>query len=487
MSPGSSRLPLQTKGALYVLLLITAIFLAVALVVYTSVQRDLEQQLVSENLRMVRDLATSARSPIVTTDLTDLQSLVEQAASNRAVKAAVITDATERILASAELSQLGQKRPDWAKGGGTQLPEDSATALLPVSPQDFLKTASHPIRVGGERLGTVHVRFAPEELRQIVAENLTATLQKLMWLGLFTGLVGAAGAFLVSGFVTRPIRRLTSQVEAMERELALDEDGTDSRPGSEGDELDRLQHGFQRLRSTLNRYLVELDRLHQKQQALNCLATIGEMSAHVAHELRNSLSSLRGASRYLRRHPEAAEKAEFSQIIEEEVSRLYEMTEGFLDFSRPFEPQLEDRDLCELVSDTCARLQADYEGAGVTLECTCSEPQVCPVDAQLLHQAMTNLLTNALDVLGAGDRVQIRVEAESERSSRITVLDSGPGIPEEERERIFKPFVTTKDHGSGLGLAVVSKVVLQHGGNIEVENVPEGGARFTLSLPHTTH
>jgi len=485
--PRFSRLPLQTKGAIYVLLLITAIFLAVALVVYTSVRRDLEQQLVSENLRMVRDLATSARSPILTTDLSALQKLVEQAGSNRAVEAAVITDGTQRILASTRLSELGQKRPDWTTERGS-LPESATAAdLLPIPASDLLETAGHAIRVGDDRLGAVHVRCDPAELRQIVEENLTATLSKLLWLGLFTGVAGTAGAFLVSGFVTRPIRRLTTQVEAMEREFALDEDGTAHPHAPDGDELDRLQHGFGRLRSTLHRYLIEVDRLHQKQQALNCLATIGEMSAHVAHELRNSLSSLRGASRYLSRHPEAAQQAEFSQIIEEEVYRLYHMTEGFLDFSRPFEPQLEERDLCELVRDTCRRLQSDYDGAGVRLECDCSGPQSASVDPQLIHQALVNLLTNALDVLGHGDGVSVWVEPGAERTSRIIVRDSGPGIPEEERERIFKPFVTTKTHGSGLGLAVVSKVVLQHGGNVEVDNAPGCGARFTLSLPRISH
>lgn len=481
------QLPLQTKGAIYVLLLITAIFLAVALVVYTSVRRDLEQQLVSENLRLVRDLSASARSPILTTDLAALQDLVKQAGSNRAVEAAVVTDATERILASTRMAELGQKRPEWANGKHVAGEPGMAAELLPLPTRDLLETASYPIEVGGEHLGAVHVRFDPAELRQIVGENLTATLRKLLWLGLLTGVVGTAGAFLVSGFVTRPIRRLTTQVEAMERELALDAEDEATPRAPDGDELDRLQHGFRRLRFTLHRYLIELDRLHQKQQALNCLATIGEMSAHVAHELRNSLSSLRGAARYLRRDPEAAQKAEFSEIIEEEVHRLYEMTEGFLDFSRPFEPQLEERDLCGLVRETCNRLQNDYDGAGVRLEFDCAGPQTCAVDPQLLQQALVNLLTNALDVLDPGDRVAVWVEPDGDRTSRIVVQDSGPGIPEEERERIFKPFVTTKTHGSGLGLAVVSKVVLQHGGNVEVDNAPEGGARFTLSLPRTGH
>ncbi len=476
------RLPLQTKGALYVLLLITAIFLAVALVVYSSVRRDLEQQLISENLRMVRDLAASARSPILTTDLSALRKLVEQAASNRAVKAAIVTDTTQRILASADLSKLGQKLPDWANRRPGPASASSSPGLLPLQGGDFLETAGHPIEVGGERLGQVHVRFNPGELRRIVAENLRATLQKLLWLGLLTGTVGTAGAFLVSGFVTRPVRRLTAEVEAMEQELAPAPE-QNGHPLPDGDELARLQSGFHRLRSALTRYLAELDRLHQKQQALNCLATIGEMSAHVAHELRNSLSSLRGASRYLRRHPEAGQEAELSQIIEEEVHRLYRMTEGFLDFSRPFDPQPEKRDLCEVVRDTCSRMQTDFDNAGVELVVEDSRPEICPVDPQLLHQALVNLLANALDALESGGRVTVEVGPGPESTARITVRDTGPGIPKEDRDRIFQPFVTTKTEGSGLGLAVVSKVVLQHGGYVEVDNRSGGGAGFTLILP----
>jgi len=478
------RLPLQTKGALYVLLLIIAIFLAVAVVVYGSVRRDLEQQLVSENLRMVRDLAAGARSPILTTDLSSLQKLADQAGSNRAVEAAVIMDESHRIVAGTRLSDLGQKRPECANAAPTQPADQGRDWPWPLASRDMLKVVNHPIRVSGERLGTVHVEFDPQELRQIVGENLRPTLRKLLWLGLFTGVVGTAGAFLVSGFVTRPIRRLTAEVDAMERELTTD--GESAAPGPlDGDELDRLQHGFHRLRYTLSRYLIELDRLHRKEQALNCLATIGEMSAHVAHELRNSLSSLRGAARYLSRHPEAAQKAEFSEIIEEEVYRLYEMTEGFLDFSRPFEPQLEERDLCSLTEDTCARLQNDYANAGVTLSTHCDGVQSCAVDAQLIHQALVNLLTNALDALETGDRVTVQVATGAEGTRRIVIEDTGPGIPEEERERIFKPFVTSKTHGSGLGLAVVSKVILQHGGNVAVDDSDLGGARFTLTLPQT--
>ena len=479
------RLRLQTKGAIYVLLLITAIFLAVALVVYSSVRRDLEQQIVAENLRMVRDMAASARSPILTTNLAALRQILEKARGNRAVAAALFTDSSGKVVASTDLSELGQQRPAWATASRRSRPEPEGGWLGLTGPT-LPESTSHPIRVGDSRLGSVHVRFRPAELRAIIADNLGTTLEQLLWLGLLTGIVGTAGAFLVSGFVTRPIRRLTTEVEAMERELAVGP-GEAEDAASSGDELDRLQSGFHQLRYTLDRYLSELDQLHQKQQALNCLATIGEMSAHVAHELRNSLSSLRGAARYLQRHPEAAQQTEFTSIIEEEVQRLYEMTEGFLDFSRPFDPQLEERDLCALAEETYHQFRTDYDNAGVALAFSGECPRPTAVDPQLLHQALVNLLGNALDMLGAGDRVELRVEAADGDASRIVVRDTGPGIPDEERHRIFKPFVTNKDHGSGLGLAVVSKIALQHGGQADVANDPEGGARFTLILPRSSH
>lgn len=477
------RLPLQTKGALYVLLLITAIFLAVALVVYSSVRHDLEQQLVAENLRMVRDMAASARSPILTTNLAALRQILEKAQGNRAVASALFTGQSGKVIASTDLSHLGQQRPSWASES-QRAPAELEGGWLGLTGPSLPKSVSQPIRVGESQLGSVHVRFQPQAMRAIIADNLGTTLEKLLWLGLLTGIVGTAGAFLVSGFVTRPIRRLTSEVEAMERELAVRPGATEG-PTPAGDELDRLQSGFHQLRYTLDRYLSELDQLHQKQQALNCLATIGEMSAHVAHELRNSLSSLRGAARYLQRHPEAAQQAEFTSIIEEEVQRLYEMTEGFLDFSRPFDPQLEDRDLCALAEETYHQFRADYDNAGVALSFTGECPRPAEVDPQLLHQALVNLLSNALDMLDAGDRVELSVEAAEGDASRIVVRDTGPGIAEEERNRIFKPFVTHKDHGSGLGLAVVSKIALQHGGQAEVTNHPDGGALFTLTLPRS--
>lgn len=479
------HLPLQTKGALYVLLLILAIFLAVAGLVYTSVRHDLMDQLVSENRRMVRDLATSARDPLLTTDLSSLQKAVRQAAGHRGVRTALVVGDTGLVVASTHLEHLGSAPPAWAQDDPrTVTARSRESATMELAPPELAHVLEAPVRVGGQQMGRVLVRFDRSELQRIVSENLSATLNRLLWLGLFTGVVGTLGSFLLSGFVTRPIRRLTREMDTMQREFATDSD-TGPEHGARGDELHRLQQGFRRMRGTLNRYLVELDRLHQEQQALNCMATIGEMSAHVAHELRNSLSSLRGASRYLHRHLSDGDDryAEFSEIIEEEVQRLYDMTEGFLDFSRPFEPHMETRDLCDLIAESMGRLRTAYAAAGVHLESQCPAPCPAQVDAQLIDQALYNLLTNALDFVSAGDRVTVSVEPGQAGRWELAVTDSGPGIPDSERERVFQPFVTNKTGGSGLGLAVVAKVALVHGGTARASEAATGGARLSLDLP----
>lgn len=478
------RLPLRTKGALYVLLLISAIFLAVAALVYTSVRHDLVEQMVSENRRMVRDLATSARDPLLTTDLSALKKSLQQVAVNRAVQAAVVVGESSQVVASTHLADLGGPPPGWTQKAPPRTGRANPDGAMDLAPPELAAALKAPVSVGERELGRVYVRFDRAELQRIVAENLNATLNRLLWLGLFTGVAGSVGSFLLSGFFTRPVRRLTDEMEAMQREFATADDDAYHGPQA-GDELHRLQHGFRRMRDTLGRYLVELDRLHQKQQALNCMATIGEMSAHVAHELRNSLSSLRGASRYLHRHLGDGDDryAEFSEIIEEEVQRLYDMTEGFLDFSRPFEPHMETRDLCRLVHGPVGRIGPDYQAAGVTLDVQCPERAPAQVDPQLIGQAVYNLLSNALDFLGEGDRATVEVAPGSADRWELAVADTGPGIPETERERVFKPFVTNKTGGSGLGLAVVAKVALVHGGTAHAGAAPGGGARMALDLP----
>jgi signal transduction histidine kinase len=478
------RLPLRTKGALAVLLLIAAIFVAVAALVYTTVRHDLVEQLVAENHRMVTDLAASARDPLLTTDLSALQKLLRQLAASRAVEEAIVVGEAGQVVAATRLGLLGAPPPDWARSGAwdaTGNADHQAIGWIPPEPAGALYA---PVTVGNRELGRVFVRFDQRELRHMVSENLASTLNSLLWLGLFTGLVGTAGSFLLSGFITRPIRRLTGEVETMQHEFGP-EGETKAALAETGDELHRLQQGFYHMRDALGRYLVELDRLHQREQALNCMATIGEMSAQVAHELRNSLSSLRGASRYLHRHLGSGNDryAEFSEIIEEEVQRLYDMTEGFLDFSRPFEPNLETQDLCSLVRETLERVRAEYQPLGTRLEVQCPGSSLAQVDMQLIDQALYNLLTNALDFLDEDDEVTVAVAPSGDSRWELAVTDTGPGIPEAEQERVFQPFVTSKSGGSGLGLAVVAKVALVHGGTARAGTAAGGGARLALDLP----
>jgi two-component system, NtrC family, sensor histidine kinase HydH len=216
------------------------------------------------------------------------------------------------------------------------------------------------------------------------------------------------------------------------------------------------------------------------------LAAIGELSAAVAHGIRNPLAGIRLATQL---GLEAAERGESVQENLEdvlaEVDKLEAQVRGILDFARPFEPRLEAVEVPELVRSLFATLAPRFETRGVTLRLT-APPDLPPVLADRAHlgQAIQELLTNAADAMPTGGRVTVDATvAEGAPLVRIGVQDTGPGVTPEVRDRIFQLFMTTKATGTGVGLAVAKKIVERHGGTIAIgDNVPHG-TRFTIDLP----
>jgi two-component system sensor histidine kinase HydH len=226
------------------------------------------------------------------------------------------------------------------------------------------------------------------------------------------------------------------------------------------------------------------------------LATLGQMAATVAHELRNPLSSIKGAAQLLLRECEGAcgDKAgmlrDFLNIVVEEVNGLGRLTTDLLEFARPTPPERAPHDLIEVVRAEVAFLRSELEEIGVSSVCEEFEapaPATAVVDASQVGQALRNLLLNAAQAaVPRAESVPAEVTVRLCRSGNcyeIAVEDNGPGVPAEVRLRLWEPFFTTKARGSGLGLAQVRRVIEAHGGGVGVGDIPGGGARFTLSLP----
>jgi signal transduction histidine kinase len=220
------------------------------------------------------------------------------------------------------------------------------------------------------------------------------------------------------------------------------------------------------------------------------LAALGQLSAGLAHEIRNPLGVIKGSAEMLTQKLQASDELarELAGYISTEVNRLSALVTEFLDFARPLHAQPQPADLIALldrvlqvVADRFAgkqpvRVERDY-ASGLPL---------VPLDESLCEQAFLNLVQNAYEAMETGGtlRVEVRPAMKDGREGvELRLADTGVGVPEELREEIFNPFVTTKKTGVGLGLSIVSKIVDGHHGTIHVENVPGGGAEFTLFFP----
>ena len=208
------------------------------------------------------------------------------------------------------------------------------------------------------------------------------------------------------------------------------------------------------------------------------LAALGQLSAGLAHELRNPLSSIKGSADLLARsasHNDPMAK-ELAEIISAEVDRTNSLVTRFLDFARPLEPRREPADVTDIIDRAVSRAKVE-----VIRNYSPSLPQLA-VDPELMEQVFLNLVTNASQASAPGDPVTIRTR-EIDGQAEVSVIDRGCGIPPDKIETIFNPFVTTKQNGVGLGLAIVAKIVDGHGGKMSVESEPGKGSTFRVLLP----
>jgi signal transduction histidine kinase len=244
--------------------------------------------------------------------------------------------------------------------------------------------------------------------------------------------------------------------------------------------------------------LTELTVLQRQMRLKESLASLGEMSAGIAHEFKNSLATLSAYAQLIQQEAGSGEVAENAGKILNEARSLTHVVTEFLRFARPMEVEGERVAMGTLVQRILAEAGETFPGVSFSFA---GEFTDVAGDEGLLRQALLNLLRNAAETApeaasptvseegklsGSLGRVEVTAAVEElagRRMQRLAVCDNGPGIPPEDLSKIFLPFYTTKTSGTGLGLAVVQKIAVQHGGSAEAQNRPGGGAEFILWLP----
>jgi len=259
-----------------------------------------------------------------------------------------------------------------------------------------------------------------------------------------------------------------------------------------------LEAGLQEMESHIGMVVERLQQREREVLRSEQLAAVGQLAAGMAHELRNPLMPMKMlVQAAVERDDGTGLRGQQLRVVEEEIGRLEKSIQDFLDFARP--PKLEKMrlDARQAIEQTIELVsgRAERQRIQIQTDVPC-EPLMVEADAVQLRQVLLNLLLNAFDALPEGGQVFVSLArsrpptaindsttAWAAKWALISIRDSGPGLPTDVLDRIFEPFVSTKETGTGLGLSICHRIVDAHGGRITAENSPQGGAMFSIYLP----
>ncbi|MEN8782063.1 MAG: ATP-binding protein [Desulfobacterales bacterium] len=228
------------------------------------------------------------------------------------------------------------------------------------------------------------------------------------------------------------------------------------------------------------------ERLRLKEQLNRTahLSALGEMAAVISHEIRNPLGIIRSSAELLKKKMTGFDPNNtIPDIVIEESSRLNNIITDFLKYARPRTPRLAPCRIEDVLEKNLTFLSMHLEGKGYSVHKTIGDnlPAVT-ADADMLYQAFLNIFINALQAMPNGGQIFLQVQAKPDLIE-VIIADQGGGVPQEILGKVWDPFFTTKDKGTGLGLGIVKNIVEAHGGDIFIENASDGGARFIIDLP----
>ena len=297
----------------------------------------------------------------------------------------------------------------------------------------------------------------------------------MLFAGLAFALLAGLIGILLARILTRPLEEMTRALDA----VACGDENHDY-PQPRGDEFGPMVASFSRMRSSLDREQARL-------QAVERVAAWRETARRVAHEIKNPLVPIRLTMENLIKARRLGEETfdpifeDGAQAVLEEVGRLGRIVDAFSAYAQMPAPRLEAADLDRILSPVAALFAGEREVRLVVEPASGLVPVAA--DPDLLGQAFRNILSNCRQALGdSGGEIRIRTGVD-QGYGVVEIRDTGPGFAGDVLERLFDPYFTTREEGTGLGMAITQRIVTEHGGTITAGNGPDGGARFTVSIP----
>lgn len=353
------------------------------------------------------------------------------------------------------------------------------------SPLGFVEWADqHPVRHLQQPCKDLF-KLNKELMEQTATESEEVgmkTQRAVLLLGILGPISGLAVGYAVSKAWSRSIARLSVRLHDVHSQLDRDVGELELGNGQGWEQIDRqLDRVVMRVKDATE----QLQRQQQELLRAERLAALGQLAASVAHEIRNPLTGIKMLIESALRPRATRSLAEQDlQVIHREVLRLEQSVQSLLSFARLPDPQIKPSDLREIVQQAVVlmRPRAHHQRAEFDLRLP-AQPVLVKADPAQISTVLVNLFLNALDAMSQAGRISVECLPAKNGFVSLRVCDSGPGLPANVLERLFQPFVTTKPHGTGLGLSLSSRILQEHGGTLDAVNRPEGGACFTLSLP----
>jgi len=359
----------------------------------------------------------------------------------------------------------------------------SNAMLVNIDYEKQILDISKPVYLGHEKLGGIRLGF---NLNPIIKEMGDATFKAVV-VSSAIFVVGLIIIFIITSKMTKPIERLTVAARRIEEgqlqyRVKINRD----------DEIGSLATAFDQMAERLLQREKELKDSQAVLRRADRLSSLGLLTAGLAHEIRNPLVAIRTFTQLL---PERYEDAEFREGFQglalKEVDRICGLINDLLSFARPSKPNVAPENVNDVV-DNIARIlesQAKEKNVEVVREFGDDLPRVW-IDREQMKQVFMNLILNAIQAMKDGGSIVIstRLSAKNDvelirEYVQVEIRDTGVGIPKENLEQIFDPFFTSKDEGSGLGLAVSHQIVQEHGGFVTVESTVGKGTSFFVHVP----
>lgn len=312
-------------------------------------------------------------------------------------------------------------------------------------------------------------------------------------------IVGPAVGILLGLRVARGLHRSISEISVTLRTASGDlEQGigqVEVFPSPELQGLPALQQQVQEVSGRIKHVIEQLQRTRREAERAERLAVVGELAAGVAHEVRNPLTSVKLLIQAIERNQtQGSTDEQRLQIVQQEIARIEATIQELLDFARPPKLRRVRHDARETLRRASTLVAGRAQQNNVAMEENLGDdPRIVDADPQQLQQVFINLLLNAIEAMPKGGHLHVAVEnpkAQPQSGStegrgllQIHFRDTGSGIPAQVMSRLFEPFVTSKERGIGLGLAISRQIMQEHGGRLTASNPPHGGAMFVVEVP----